>query len=55
TTAVVVVTAHAAIPAIEVTRARGAAASFDKLRFLPRVPCVVTRFTVAKGTAATPS
>jgi CheY-like chemotaxis protein len=49
--AVVVVTAHAAIEAFEVSRARGAAACFDKLGFLPRVPWVVSRFAVSKGTA----
>jgi CheY-like chemotaxis protein len=52
--AVVVVTAHAAIDAFEVSRARGAAACFDKLGFLPRVPWVVSRFAVTNGTAATP-
>ena len=45
-TAVVVVTAHAAIEAFEASRARGAAACFDKLGFLPRVPWVVSKFTV---------
>jgi len=49
--AVVVVTAHAAIEAFEVSRARGAAACFDKLGFLPRVPWVVSKFTVTNGTA----
>jgi CheY-like chemotaxis protein len=44
--AVVVVTAHAAIDAFEVSRARGAAACFDKLGFLPRVPWVVSKFTL---------
>ncbi len=43
-TAVVVVTAHAAIDAFETCSARGAAACFDKLNFLQRVPWVVTRF-----------
>lgn len=42
--AVVVVTAHAAIDAFEASRARGAAACFDKLGFLPRVPWVVSKF-----------
>ncbi|MEY2459001.1 MAG: two-component system, NtrC family, nitrogen regulation response regulator NtrX [Acidimicrobiaceae bacterium] len=54
TSAVVVVTAHAAIDAFEVSRARGAAACFDKLGFLPRVPWVVSKFAVASGTAPTP-
>src|SRR6476469_9463261 len=49
--AVVVVTAHAAIDAFEVSRARGASACVDKLGFLPRVPWVVSRFAVAEGTA----
>jgi CheY-like chemotaxis protein len=49
--AVVVVTAHAAIDAFEVSRARGAAACFDKLGFLPRVPWVVSKFAVRNGTA----
>jgi CheY-like chemotaxis protein len=44
--AVVVVTAHAAIDAFEASRARGAAACFDKLGFLPRVPWVVSKFGV---------
>ncbi|MEY2434774.1 MAG: two-component system, NtrC family, nitrogen regulation response regulator NtrX [Acidimicrobiaceae bacterium] len=44
--AVVVVTAHAAIDAFEASRARGAAACFDKLGFLPRVPWVVSKFSV---------
>jgi CheY-like chemotaxis protein len=52
--AVVVVTAHAAIDAFEVSRARGAAACFDKLGFLPRVPWVVSKFAVANGAAPTP-
>jgi CheY-like chemotaxis protein len=52
--AVVIVTAHAAIEAFEVSRARGAAACFDKLGFLPRVPWVVSRFAIANGTATTP-
>lgn len=51
--AVVVVTAHAAIDAFEVSRARGAAACFDKLGFLTRVPWVVSKFAVANGTATT--
>jgi CheY-like chemotaxis protein len=42
--AVVVVTAHAAIDAFETCRNRGAAACFDKLGFLPRVPWVMERF-----------
>ena len=50
--AVVVVTAHAAMDAFEVSRARGAAACFDKLGFLPRVPWVVSKFAVANGTIA---
>ena len=50
--AVVVVTAHAAIDAFEVSRARGAAACFDKLGFLPRVPWVVSRFTLPDATPA---
>ncbi|MEY2423937.1 MAG: two-component system, NtrC family, nitrogen regulation response regulator NtrX [Acidimicrobiaceae bacterium] len=50
--AVVVVTAHAAIDAFEVSRARGASACFDKLGFLPRVPWVVSKFNVANGTVA---
>jgi DNA-binding NarL/FixJ family response regulator len=50
--AVVVVTAHAAIEAFEVSRARGAAACFDKLSFLPRVPWVVSKFAVANGNSA---
>jgi two-component system response regulator HydG len=50
--AVVVVTAHAAIDAFEVSRARGAAACFDKLGFLPRVPWVVSKFTVPDGASA---
>jgi CheY-like chemotaxis protein len=50
--AVVVVTAHAAIDAFEVSRARGAAACFDKLGFLPRVPWVVSKFTAPDGTSA---
>ena len=44
--AVVVVTAHAAIDAFEASRARGAAACFDKVGFLPRVPWVVSKFAV---------
>jgi CheY-like chemotaxis protein len=44
--AVVVVTAHAAVDAFEVSRARGAAACFDKLGFLPRVPWIVSKFAV---------
>jgi CheY-like chemotaxis protein len=48
--AVVVVTAHAAIDAFEASRARGAAACFDKLGFLPRVPWVVSKFGLP-GTA----
>jgi CheY-like chemotaxis protein len=50
--AVVVVTAHAAIDAFEVSRARGAAACFDKLGFLPRVPWVVSKFAVADENSA---
>jgi two-component system response regulator HydG len=50
--AVVVVTAHAAIEAFEVSRARGAAACFDKLGFLPRVPWVVSKFTQPDGAPA---
>ena len=50
--AVVVVTAHAAIDAFEVSRARGAAACFDKLGFLPRVPWVVSKFTLPDATPA---
>ncbi|MEY2403401.1 MAG: two-component system, NtrC family, nitrogen regulation response regulator NtrX [Acidimicrobiaceae bacterium] len=50
--AVVVVTAHAAIEAFEVSRSRGAAACFDKLGFLPRVPWVVSKFTVTNGSTA---
>ena len=50
--AVVVVTAHAAIDAFEASRARGAAACFDKLGFLPRVPWVVSKFAVTNGTIA---
>ena len=50
--AVVVVTAHAAIEAFEASRARGAAACFDKLGFLPRVPWVVSKFTVADTATA---
>lgn len=50
--AVVVVTAHAAIDAFEVSRARGAAACFDKLGFLPRVPWVVSRFTLPDAAPA---
>jgi CheY-like chemotaxis protein len=42
--AVVVVTAHAAIEAFETCRSRGASACFDKLGFLPRVPWVMTRY-----------
>jgi CheY-like chemotaxis protein len=42
--AVVVVTAHGAIDAFETCRTRGAAACFDKLGFLPRVPWVMSRF-----------
>ena len=52
--AVVVVTAHAALEAFEASRARGAAACFDKLGFLPRVPWVVSKFALANGTTATP-
>jgi CheY-like chemotaxis protein len=44
--AVVVVTAHAAIDAFEASRARGAAACFDKLGFLPRVPWLVSKFSL---------
>ena len=44
TSAVVVVTAHAAIEAFEKCRARGASACFDKLGFLPRVPWVMSRY-----------
>src|SRR3954447_11924125 len=43
--AVVIVTAHAALEAFEASRARGAAACFDKLGFLPRIPWVMTRFS----------
>lgn len=50
--AVVVVTAHAAVEAFEASRARGAAACFDKLGFLPRVPWVVSKFTVADSASA---
>ena len=50
--AVVVVTAHAAIEAFEASRARGAAACFDKLGFLPRVPWVVSKFTVSDTATA---
>jgi two-component system response regulator HydG len=50
--AVVVVTAHAAIEAFEVSRARGASACFDKLGFLPRVPWVVSKFTLPDATPA---
>jgi two-component system response regulator HydG len=50
--AVVVVTAHAAIEAFEASRARGAAACFDKLGFLPRVPWVVSKFTAADSATA---
>ena len=50
--AVVVVTAHAAIDAFEVSRSRGAAACFDKLGFLPRVPWVVSRFTLPDAAPA---
>jgi CheY-like chemotaxis protein len=42
--AVVVVSAHAAIDAFETCRTRGASACFDKLGFLPRVPWVMKRF-----------
>src|SRR3954451_19428161 len=42
--AIVVVTAHAALDAFEASRSRGAVACFDKLGFLPRVPWVVARF-----------
>lgn len=44
--AVVVVTAHAALDAFEASRARGAAACFDKVGFLPRVPWVMSKFGV---------
>ena len=44
--AVVVVTAHAAVDAFEASRARGAAACFDKLGFLPRVPWIVSKFAL---------
>ena len=44
--AIVVVTAHAGIEAFEVSRARGAAACFDKLGFLPRVPWIMERFAL---------
>ena len=54
TSAVVVVTAYAALEAFEASRARGAAACFDKLGFLPRVPWVVSKFALTEGTAATP-
>ena len=50
--AVVVVTAHAAIEAFEASRARGATACFDKLGFLPRVPWVVSKFTAADSATA---
>jgi len=50
--AVVVVTAHAAIEAFEVSRSRGAAACFDKLGFLPRVPWVVSKFTLPDAAPA---
>ena len=50
--AVVVVTAHAAINAFEASRARGAAACFDKLGFLPRVPWVVSKFTAPDTASA---
>ena len=42
--AVVVVSAYAAIDAFETCRTRGAAACFDKLGFLPRVSWVMSRF-----------
>ena len=44
--AIVVVTAHAALEAFEVSRARGATACFDKLGFLPRVPWIMERFAL---------
>jgi len=44
--AIVVVTAHAAVEAFEVSRSRGAVACFDKLGFLPRVPWIVERFAL---------
>lgn len=50
--AVVVVTAHVAVEAFEASRSRGAAACFDKLGFLPRVPWVVSKFAVADPTSA---
>jgi len=50
--AVVVVTAHAAIDAFETCRSRGAAACFDKLGFLPKVPWVMSRFGGHNGAPA---
>ena len=44
--AVVVVTAHSGVEAFEASRARGAAACFDKLGFLPRVPWIVNKFAL---------
>jgi CheY-like chemotaxis protein len=44
--AIVIVTAHAAIEAFEVSRSRGAAACFDKRGFLPRVPWIMERFAL---------
>ena len=49
--AVVVVTAHAAVDAFEASRARGAAACFDKLGFLPRVPWIMSKFAIPNATA----
>jgi CheY-like chemotaxis protein len=53
-TAIVVVTAHAAIDAFETSRARGASACFDKLGFLPRVPWVVSKFNMSDAPSAEP-
>jgi CheY-like chemotaxis protein len=41
---VLIVSAHAAVDVFEASRSRGAAACFDKIGFLPRIPWVVERF-----------
>jgi len=42
--AVLVVSAHAAVDVFDTARARGATACFDKLAFLPRIPALIERY-----------
>jgi CheY-like chemotaxis protein len=44
TSPVVIVSAHAAVEVVDRGRALGAAACFDKLGFVPRIPEVLERF-----------